>query len=207
MAHRTRATPEGDAEYRLLRERLDRNVTGAADSAAVRRVLQLLFTPRDAHVVRQMPTIVSLPDLADRLDCPLQELDEHITDMAQRGLVLDFEGNGVRHALPSPVVIGFYEYTFMRVRPDGPMEEIAGAFEELFDDEEAVRGCSGARPRSDAPWYGRRHCRTTRRPRSWTGSGRRRSSGRPIGSPLLSAPAATMLGTSARPATPRCARA
>ena len=59
--------------------------------------------------------------------------------MAERGLVLDFESNGKRYVLAAPVVIGFFEFTFMRERPDAPMEEYAEAFEDFFDDEAFVR--------------------------------------------------------------------
>ncbi|MDJ0924151.1 MAG: 4Fe-4S dicluster domain-containing protein [Acidimicrobiia bacterium] len=128
-----------DEEYRLLQERLDRNVTGAPDSAAMRRVLRLLFTPEDAHIARQLPVIISLPKLAEKLDRDLNDLDAHITSMARRGLVLDFERKGVRYVMAAPVVIGFFEYTFMRERPDAPMEEYAAAFEDLFDDEDFIR--------------------------------------------------------------------
>ena len=128
-----------DHEYKLLQERLDRHVTGAPDSPALQRVLRLLFTPEDAHVARQLPQIISLPALAAKLDADLDELDEHITSMARRGLVLDFERKGKRYVMAAPVVIGFFEFTFMRERPDAPMEEYAAAFEDLFDDEDFVR--------------------------------------------------------------------
>jgi hypothetical protein len=37
----------------------------------------------------------------------------------------------------APVVIGFFEFTFMRVRDDAPMEELAQLFDEyLFADDE-----------------------------------------------------------------------
>ena len=48
---------DADAEYRLLQERLDRNVTGAPDSAAMMRVLRLLFTPEEAHIARRLPQL------------------------------------------------------------------------------------------------------------------------------------------------------
>lgn len=128
-----------DQEYRLLQERLDRNVTGAPDSEAMRRVLRLLFTPEDAHVARQLPQIIALPKLAEKLDRGLDDVDAHITSMAERGLVLDFDMKGTRYVMAAPVVIGFFEYTFMRERPDAPMEEYAEAFEDLFEDEEFVR--------------------------------------------------------------------
>ena len=63
-----------DAEYRLLQERLDRNVTGAPDSEAMLRVLCLLFSPEEAHIARQLPQLVSLPALAEKLGADADEL-------------------------------------------------------------------------------------------------------------------------------------
>ncbi len=128
-----------DLEYRLLQERLDRNVTGAPDTPAMHRVLRLLFSPEDAHIARQLPQFISVADLAGKLGADPDELNEHITSMAQRGLVLDLEREGTRYVMPAPVVIGFFEFTFMRERPDAPMEEYANAFEDLFNDEEFAR--------------------------------------------------------------------
>ena len=86
MAHTTLTQGlDVDREYRLLQERLDRNVTGAPDTPAVRRILRLLFSPEDAHIARSLPQLISLPDLAKKLDADLDELDEQITSMARRG--------------------------------------------------------------------------------------------------------------------------
>jgi len=128
-----------DEEYRLLQERLNRNVTGAPGSDAMLRVLRLLFTPEDAHVARQLPQLVGLPTLAEKLETDPEQLGSHITSMAERGLLLDFERDGTRYVVATPVVIGFYEFTFMRPRPDAPMEEYAEAFNALFEDEDFVR--------------------------------------------------------------------
>jgi Pyruvate/2-oxoacid:ferredoxin oxidoreductase delta subunit len=128
-----------DVEYRLLQERLNRNVTGAPDSPAMQRILRLLFTPEDAHIARQLPQVISVSALARKLEVDFDWLDAKITSMAQRGLVLDFERNEKRYVLAAPVVIGFFEFTFMRERPDAPMEEYANAFEDLFDDEAFAR--------------------------------------------------------------------
>jgi Pyruvate/2-oxoacid:ferredoxin oxidoreductase delta subunit len=127
---------DADAEYRLLQERLNRNVTGAPDSAAMMRVLRLLFTPEEAHIARRLPQLISIPKLAGRLDVDPEELGERVTSMAERGLVFDFERKGTRYVVPTPVVIGFFEFTFMRPRPEAPMEDYAEAFEALFDEEE-----------------------------------------------------------------------
>jgi Pyruvate/2-oxoacid:ferredoxin oxidoreductase delta subunit/DNA-binding Lrp family transcriptional regulator len=140
MAHGTiTIDAELDREYRLLQERLDRNVTGAPDSPAMRRVLRVLFTPEDAHVARHLPQVISVAALAGKLDVDEEWLHARVTSMAERGLILDFERAGTRYVMAAPVVIGFFEYTFMRERPDAPMEEYAAAFEDLFEDEAFVR--------------------------------------------------------------------
>ncbi len=140
MGHTTTAADSDvELDYRLLQERLDRNVTGAPDSPAMRRILRLLFTPEDARIARQLPQVISLTGLARKLECEVEWLDLQITSMAERGLVLDFERKEKRYVLAAPVVIGFFEFTFMRERPDAPMEEYAEAFEDLFDDETFVR--------------------------------------------------------------------
>ncbi len=128
-----------DTEYRLLQERLDRNVTGAPESEAMMRVLRLLFTPEEAHIARRLPLLVTLPELARKLGVDTGRLGERITSMAERGLVLDFERNGTRYVVATPVAIGFFEFTFMRSRPDAPMEEYAEAFEALFEEEDFAR--------------------------------------------------------------------
>ena len=132
-------TEYADTEYRLLQERLDRNVTGAPESAAMMQVLRLLFTPEEAHIARRLPQLVSLPALAESLEADLDELGERITSMAERGLVLDFERKGTRYVVATPVAIGFFEFTFMRPRPGAPMEEYAEAFAALFEEESFAR--------------------------------------------------------------------
>jgi len=128
-----------DTEYRLLQERLDRNVTGAPASEAMMRVLRLLFNPEEAHIARRLPQLVALPALARKLEVDHEELGERITSMAERGLVLDFERDGTRYVVATPVVIGFFEFTFMRSRPDAPMDEYAQAFAALFEEEGFAR--------------------------------------------------------------------
>lgn len=132
MAHL--ATLEPDVEYRLLQRRLDRNVTGAPDSPTFQKILRLLFTPEQARVARHIPQFISLPALAARTGNTVDELDAMVDEMARKGLVVDLGRNGERHVSLAPVVIGFYEFTFMRVRDDAPMETLAHLFEDYFDE-------------------------------------------------------------------------
>lgn len=119
--------------YRLLQQRLDRNVTGAPDSPTFLRILQLLFTPAEADLARRIPTtFISLRRLARRAGVAEDRLADMVSHMAERGLVFDLEHDGKRYVALAPVVIGFFEFTFMRTRADYPMQELAQLFDQYF---------------------------------------------------------------------------
>jgi Fe-S-cluster-containing hydrogenase component 2 len=78
----------------------------------------------------------SLNVLSGKLGIPVDRLGDKMTDMAQRGLLVDLEHNGQRYFALTPVVIGFFEFTFMRVRDDMPMAELARLFDEYFNEDD-----------------------------------------------------------------------
>ncbi len=122
-----------DRSYRWLQRQLDCAVTGAPDSPALMRILRLLFSPRDVELARQLPNrLVPLEALSRKLGEEEDGLAERIDEMARRGLVLDLEHDGQRYVALAPVVIGFFEFTFMRVRDEMPMGELARLFDEYM---------------------------------------------------------------------------
>ena len=76
----------------------------------------------------------------------MAELDAKLTRMAERGVVIDLSRGDERfYALP-PVVIGFFEYTFMRARDDVPLAELARLFDRyMLEDDRFAAPCSAAR--------------------------------------------------------------
>ncbi len=117
-------------EHQLLRKRLDRMVTGAPDSPHLMAILALLFTPEEARLARVLPSRpMRLDRLARRTGMEADALDAKLTEMAQRGLILDFTLRKHRYFMLPPVVIGFFEFVFMRTRDELPMKELA----QLFD--------------------------------------------------------------------------
>ena len=133
MAHQVNP----DREYRLLQQRLDRMVTGAPESPALDKILHLLFTPQEAAMARRIPTIpTKLSKLSHMFGLPEDELDGKLTELARRGVVMDLSRDGQRYYALAPVVIGFFEFTFMRARDDMPMAELAQLFHEyMFEDD------------------------------------------------------------------------
>jgi Fe-S-cluster-containing hydrogenase component 2 len=135
MGHVTTTTLDPGIAYRALQQRLDRMPTGAPDTAPLRAILRLLFTPEEADLAAHMPSMIAVSELAERLGRDEAELSEVLTSMARRGLVIDLDHDDERWVVLAPVVIGFFEFTFMRVRDDAPMAELARLFDEyLFAD-------------------------------------------------------------------------
>jgi len=119
-----------DREYRLLQRRLDRHITGAPESEAFIKILKLLFSADEALLAQNIPIKpISLNGLSRKLNISREELSDKMTDMASRGLVIDIFFKNKQYYSLSPVVIGFFEFTFMRTRDDLPMAELARLFD------------------------------------------------------------------------------
>lgn len=123
--------------YRRLQQRLDRMVTGAPDTPALQAILRLLFTPEEAELAARMPTLCSVVSLAERVGREEGELEVLVSSMARRGLVVDLEHRGERWVALAPVVIGLFEFTFMRVGAmrggeDASADQLAHLFDEYL---------------------------------------------------------------------------
>lgn len=126
-----------DRVYRRLQQRLDSTVTGAPESPTLMRILRLLFSPEEAEFAVRIPfRPTPLDALARNLGIAPGELGDRMTDLARRGLMLDFEHNGRRYFSLPPVVIGLFELAFMRARDDLPMAELARLFDEYMGEDD-----------------------------------------------------------------------
>lgn len=124
-------------EYRLLQQRLDHNVTGAPYSPVFIEILKLLFSPEEAEIARKIPLRpTSLAAFSRKIGMPIEELRYKILAMAERGLVFDLEYKEECYIVLAPVVIGFFEFVYMRTREQLPMKELAELFEQyMFQDD------------------------------------------------------------------------
>jgi len=126
-----------DREYRLLQRTLNHKISGAPESPTLTKILKLLWSPEEAELARRLPSSPQpLEVLARKLGMPQDELGDKLTLMAQRGVVMDLEFEGKRYFSLPPVVIGFFEFTFMRARDDMPMAELARLFHEYMTDDD-----------------------------------------------------------------------
>jgi ferredoxin len=114
MAH---ATSRG--AYRQLTDRLNRFPQGAPPSELLYRILELLFSEREAGLVAQLPIRPFTAKQAARIwGTSAAEARAVLGGLASRAILLDMEApGGTVYILPPPMA-GFFEFSMMRVRDD-----------------------------------------------------------------------------------------
>ncbi|NPV89307.1 MAG: 4Fe-4S binding protein [Firmicutes bacterium] len=119
--------------YLALAERLNRNPLGAPVNDVLMEVLFRLYTETEAAVGSRMPMRpVTLEKAAEVTGIEAGRLDSILDQMADKGLIMDFSRRGGALYVLAPMVIGFFEYTFMRAREEVDMKELAELFESYF---------------------------------------------------------------------------
>jgi Pyruvate/2-oxoacid:ferredoxin oxidoreductase delta subunit len=119
--------------YRNLQKRLDKNPIGAPESAVLYEILGTLFTEEEASIAAQMPfTFASTRRVAKILGLPEEEAQNKLESMAERGLLFDIERKGRSYWYLNPTVIGFFEFSMMRLRPDIDQGALANHLHSYF---------------------------------------------------------------------------
>ena len=212
MAH---ATSRG--AYRQLTERLNRFPQGAPPSELLYRILELLFSEREAGLVAQLPIRPFTAREAARIWGMGQTEARAVLDgLASRAILLDMEGpNGTVYILPPPMA-GFFEFSMMRVRDDVDQKLLAELFYQYITVEDDFivaplhqrRDAAGPGLRQRAGARGERAASASRRARTGTAAARARLRAGERGDrdrrrtwASASATAATRPSTSAGPAT------
>lgn len=121
----------GKEAYLKLQKRLDRWPVGAPPSETLFKILKILFSEKEAIIASLMPMrMVSFDELSKKVKIPPQELKKTLEKMAEKGLVIDFEREGKTYYFLSPTVVGFFEFSMMRVRDDINQKQLAKLYEE-----------------------------------------------------------------------------
>jgi ferredoxin len=132
MAH---ATSRG--AYRQLTDRLNRFPQGAPPSELLYRILELLFSEREAGLVAQLPIRPFTAKQAARI-WGTGEAEAHavLDGLASRAILLDVEApDGTVYILPPPMA-GFFEFSMMRVRDDIDQKLLAELFNQYVSVED-----------------------------------------------------------------------
>jgi ferredoxin len=119
-----------------LQKRLEGHPVGAPAHPALFDILKILFSEQEAELAAQLPYgFSSTRRLSRLLKRTEAELDPILNSMADRGLLFDLIRKGRNYWYLNPLVIGFFEFTMMRVRTDVNQKEIAHKmYEYMFED-------------------------------------------------------------------------
>ena len=125
------------ASYNNLAERLNRFPQGAPPTELLFKILKVLFSEREAKLVSELP----IKPFTDKKAAAIWKLNLNdarviLNDLADRGILLDYEEDGnVTYILPPPMA-GFFEFSLMRYRKDIDQKVLAELFYQYLNVEE-----------------------------------------------------------------------
>jgi ferredoxin len=123
--------------YRRLADRLNRFPQGAPASVLLYRILEILFSPREAQLVASLPIKPFRTATAARgWGVPQAEAARVLEALASRAILLDLEDGGEPLYVLPPPMAGFFEFSMMRVRGDIDQKRLAELFYEYINVEE-----------------------------------------------------------------------
>lgn len=125
------------ASYKNLQERLNRFPQGAPPSKTLYKILELLFTEKEAALVAQLPIKPFSAKLAANIwGMSEREARSILNELASRAILLDSELKGTTiYTLPPPMA-GFFEFALMRVRGDIDQKLLSELYHEYLNVEE-----------------------------------------------------------------------
>lgn len=133
-----------DQVYRVLAERLNKNPVGAPINDTLMAILHRLYTETEAMVGSKFPLVpMNLKQIASITGIEEEQLKTILDGMANKGLVLDIPRKDTFYYMLTPVVVGFFEYTFMRVQDDVDLKVLAELFQSYFNNKEVRDEFSG----------------------------------------------------------------
>ena len=123
--------------YNSLVQRLNIFPQGAPPSELLFKILKVLFSEREAKLVSLLP-IKSFTDKKAAAIWKLNLTDAKVilNDLADRGILLDYEENGNTTYILPPPMAGFFEFSLMRYRNDIDQKMLSELFYQYLNVEE-----------------------------------------------------------------------
>ena len=132
MAHTTLKT-----SYSSLSDRLNLFPQGAPPSELLFKILQILFSEKEAELVAGLPIRPFKAERASRIwKMDLANTRKVLDELASRAILVDIQQNGETVYVLPPPMAGFFEFSMMRVREDIDQKVLAELFYEYMNVEE-----------------------------------------------------------------------
>ena len=142
-----------EAVYKALAKRLNQNPVGAPLNETLIQILSVMYTEKEASIGSAFPAgFTTLDKLSRSTGLPAAELLCQLEQMAEKGLVFDIPRQDTIFYQLSPLVIGFFEYTFMRATSKLPLKELAELFEQYHHENGVANEFFGAETKMFQTW-------------------------------------------------------
>ena len=123
--------------YKNLEDRINWFTQGAPPSATLTRILELLFTEKEAKWVAMLPIRpFNLKKAASVWGTTEAKAEKLLDRLCEKGLMVDSYYHGVRQFVLPPPMIGFFEFALMRTRGDIDQKYLSELFYQYIDVEE-----------------------------------------------------------------------
>lgn len=123
--------------YKNLEDRINWFTQGAPASGTLTKILEVLFTEKEARQVAMLPIRPFNLKKAARIWGTTEAKAEKLLDhLCEKGLMVDSFHDGVRKFVLPPPMIGFFEFALMRTRGDIDQKYLSELFYQYIDVEE-----------------------------------------------------------------------
>ncbi len=132
MSHHT-----AKSAYQKLEDRINLLPQGAPPSKTLTQILTVLFSPKEAELVAQLPIKPFTAQDASRIwKLDIIATTDILENMAGRALLLDADCFGTQKYVLPPPMAGFFEFTLMRTRGDIDQKLLSELFHQYLNVEE-----------------------------------------------------------------------
>ena len=123
--------------YTELVDRLNRFPQGAPQSETLFKIMNILFTEREAELAAKLPIKPFSAQKASQVwKMPLEEAQKVLDELSSRAILVDIEWEGkTTYTLPPPMA-GFFEFSMMRMRGDIDQKLLGELFYQYMNVEE-----------------------------------------------------------------------
>ncbi len=123
--------------YAALADRINRFPQGAPQSDTLYKILNILFTEKDAALVSLLPIKPFTTENAARIwKMKVSAARKILDDLAGRALLLDIEEEGGQTYVLPPPMAGFFEFSLMRIRGDIDQKTLSELFYQYLNVED-----------------------------------------------------------------------
>jgi ferredoxin len=130
--------------YQALAERLSKTPEGAPINEQLMAILHRLYTEGEALIGSKFSSIpMTLDKIATITEIKEEDLKVILNGMAHKGLVLDIPRKDSYYYMLAPMLVGFFEYTFMRTGDHASLKELAELFEVYFHSDGVMKEIAG----------------------------------------------------------------